>query len=171
MQRRLLGTLAGSLALALPALALLFFLLLHEARGALLALLPNLWPLLMLLGGMGWLGIPLDLATVMVASIIAGLVVDDTIHTLAPYRELRKALGERRAVTERLEKTAPAFLITGLVLASGFAVCGLSSFAPIARFGLLSVAAIAIAVAADLLLVPALFGGGRVAPSGADVGE
>ena len=158
-QHRLLGTLARSLAVALPAIALLFALMMRELRGALLALLPNLWPLLLLLGGMGWAGIPVDLATVMVASIVAGLVVDDTIHTLASFGELRRRLGAPRAVAERLEKTTPAFVVSGLVLAAGFGVCGLSSFAPIARFGLLSMTTLLVALAADLLLVPALFGG------------
>ncbi|MGE0639528.1 MAG: RND family transporter [Thermoanaerobaculia bacterium] len=158
-QHRLLSTLARSLALALPALALIFVLLLGSVRDALFALLPNLWPLLVLLGGMGLLGVPVDLATAMVASIVAGLVVDDTIHTLAPFRLLRDRVGGPRAVRERLAATTPAFLITGLVLACGFGVCGFSAFAPIARFGQLSAATLLVALAADLLLVPALFGG------------
>ena len=57
-----------------------------------------------------------------------------------------------------MEKTAPAYLLTGVILASGFGVCALSGFAPTARFGLLSAIAIMIAVLADFTLVPALFG-------------
>jgi predicted RND superfamily exporter protein len=142
----------------LPVLAITFYILLRDVRGTLYALVPNLWPVLVILGGMGWFGIPLDIATVMVASITLGLVVDDTIHTLAHYRELRAELGERGAVADRMEKTAPAYLLTGVILASGFGVCALSGFAPTARFGLLSAIAIMIAVLADFTLVPALFG-------------
>jgi hypothetical protein len=122
---------------------------------------PNLWPVLLILGGMGWFGVPLDIATVMVASIVLGLVVDDTIHTLAHYRTLSAELGGRAAVADRMEKTAPAYLLTGVILCCGFGVCALSDFAPTARFGLLSAVAIAIAVIADFTLVPALFGRAR----------
>ena len=158
MQRYLLSTLALSLLLTLPVLTITFYILLRDVRGTLYALVPNLWPVLVILGGMGWFGIPLDIATVMVASITLGLVVDDTIHTLAHYRELRGELGPRGAVADRMEKTAPAYLLTGVILALGFGVCALSDFAPTARFGLLSAVAIVIAVVADFTLVPALFG-------------
>jgi len=158
MQRYLISTLAWSLLLTLPVLAVTFYVLLREVKGTLYALLPNLWPVLLILGGMGWCGVPLDIATVMVASITLGLVVDDTIHTLAHYRTLSAELGERAAVADRMEKTAPAYLLTGVILALGFGVCALSGFAPTARFGLLSAIAILIAVVADFTLVPALFG-------------
>lgn len=160
MQRFLTSTLAISLLLTLPVLAVTFFVLLRKVKETLFALLPNLWPVLLILGGMGWFGVPLDIATVMVASITLGLVVDDTIHTLAHYRSLAATLGERGAVADRMEKTAPAYLLTGVILASGFGVCALSSFAPTARFGLLSAIAIVVAVVADFTLVPALFGRG-----------
>ena len=158
MQRYLLSTLALSLLLTLPVLVVTFYILLRDARGTFYALVPNLWPVLLILGGMGWFGVPLDIATVMVASITLGLVVDDTIHTLAHYRVLRAELGPRAAVADRMEKTAPAYLLTGVILACGFGVCALSDFAPTARFGLLSAVAIVIAVVADFTLVPALFG-------------
>jgi predicted RND superfamily exporter protein len=141
----------------LPVLAVTFFLLLGSVRDTARALVPNLWPVLALLGGMGWLGAPLDVATVMVASIVLGLVVDDTIHTLAHFRERSRQVGGFEAVADRLEHTAPAYLLTGGILVAGFGVCALSSFEPVARFGTLSAATIGVAVIADLLLVPALF--------------
>ena len=54
----------------MPVLALAFFLMLRRVRDTLRALVPNLWPVLVLVGGMGWFGVPLDLATVMVASVV-----------------------------------------------------------------------------------------------------
>lgn len=158
MQRYLLGTLGRSLGLTLPVLTLTFWLLLRRAGLVVKALVPNLWPVLAIFGAMGWLGVPLDIATVMVASISLGLAVDDTIHTLSHYREDQPRLGGGEAVVSRVEKTAPAYLLTGLILIAGFGVCALSDFEPTARFGLLSASAIAIALFADLLLVPALFG-------------
>jgi predicted RND superfamily exporter protein len=164
--RSLLATLGLSMALTLPALAAVFFVLLRGAKEVVKALVPNVWPVVVLLGGMGWLGVPLDLATVMVASIVLGLAVDDTIHTLAHYREEAQELGARRAVCLRIERTAPAYLLTGAILCAGFGVCALSDFEPIARFGQLAAVAIALAVVSDLILIPALFGGAeRRAPS------
>ncbi|MBP7146387.1 MAG: MMPL family transporter [Acidobacteria bacterium] len=153
----LLRTLAWSFASTLVLVALVFLLLLRDVRLTLLALLPNVWPVLGVLGLMGWRGIPLDVATVMVASVVLGLAVDDTIHTLAHFRELAPRVGATGAVVGTLEITAPAYVFSGAVLAGGFAVLGLSDFAPTARFGVLCAVAIAFAVAADLFMVPALF--------------
>jgi predicted RND superfamily exporter protein len=158
LHRELLATLGLSLGATLPVLAAVFAWLLRRKRDVVRALVPNLWPVLVLLGGMGWAGVPLDVATVMVAAVVLGLVVDDTLHTLAHYRERRLEVGAFAAVADRIERTAPAYLLTGAILAGGFAVCALSDFEPIARFGALSALAIAIAVVADLVLVPALFG-------------
>ena len=155
-QGRLLATLGLSLGLTLLTVALILRCLLPGTRLTLLALLPNLAPVLGVLGFMGWVGIPLDVATVMVASVALGLAVDDTIHTLGHFRTLAPVHGAREGVVRTLEITAPAYLLTGLVLAAGFGVCALSSFAPTARFGLLATFAIVIAVLGDLFLLPAL---------------
>jgi predicted RND superfamily exporter protein len=156
--RRLLSTLGLSLTLTTLAVGVIFRFLLPSTRLTLLALLPNLWPVAMVVGTMAWAGIPLDTATVMVASVVLGLAVDDTIHTLGHFRELAPALGRREAVAGTLERTAPAYILTGAILAAGFGVCALSDFAPTARFGGLSALAIAFAVAGDLFLLPALLG-------------
>ncbi len=161
LQRYLLSTLVRSLGLTLGFVFLAFVLLLRSAGDVLRALAPNLWPLAVTLGGMGWLGVPLDLATVMVASIVLGLAVDTTIRTLARHREQSRAAGASPAVAAALASAAPAYLLTAAILCSGFAVCGLSDFAPTARFGLLSAAALALSLAANLVLVPALFAGGE----------
>jgi len=156
--RRLLATLGLSLALTTLAVGLLLRALLPSTRLTLLALAPNLWPVVMTVGVMGWAGIPLDTATVMVASVVLGLAVDDTIHTLGHFRELAPLVGRHEAVAGTLERTAPAYVLTGAILAAGFGVCALSGFAPTARFGGLSALAIAMAVVGDLVLLPALLG-------------
>jgi uncharacterized protein len=156
--RRLLATLGLSLGLTTLAITLIFRLLLPSTRLTLLALAPSLWPVAMVVGIMGWSGVPLDTATVMVASVVLGLVVDYTIHTLGHFRELAPRLGRREAVAGTLERTAPAFVLTGAILAAGFGVCALSDFSPTARFGAFSALAVTLAVAADLVLLPALLG-------------
>lgn len=157
-QGHLLETLLFSFTLTLLAIALVLRLALPSTRLALLALLPNLWPVAGVLGAMGWLGVPLDIATVMVASVILGLAVDDTLHTLGHFRRLAPEHGAEEAMERTLEATAPAYVLTGCILIAGFGVCALSDFAPLARFGALSALGIALAVLGDLLLLPALFG-------------
>ncbi len=155
-QRYLLSTLVWSMALTVAAIALVLRLLLPGMRLAVLALVPNLWPVAAMLGLMGWYGVPLDIATVMVASVVLGLAVDNTLHTLGHFRRLAAAQGAREAVVRSLEITAPACLLTGVILAAGFGVCAFSDFAPVARFGALSAFAIVVAVLGNLFLLPAL---------------
>jgi len=157
-QRHLLSTLGWSLTLTVVAIAVIFRWLLPSTRLTLLALMPNLWPVVGVVGLMGWTGIPLDVATVMVASVVLGLAVDDTIHTLGHFRELAPERGRFEAVAGTLERLAPSYVLTGLILGAGFGVCALSDFAPTARFGMLSAIAIALAVLGDLFLLPALLG-------------
>jgi predicted RND superfamily exporter protein len=161
-QQALLGTLASSLALAVPLLVALFWRLLGRPWPALTALVPNLWPVAMMLGGMAWLGVRLDLATVMVASIVLGLAVENTVHTLAGHQRDRREHGsDAAAVIARLERSAPAYIVTCTILVAGFGVCALSDFAPLARFGALSSVGLVLALLCDLLVVPALFGAGE----------
>jgi len=162
-QGGLLRTLASSLGLTLASVAAIFYLLLRSARWTPLALVPSLLPVLVVLGAMGWLGVPLDIATVMIASILLGLAGDDTIHTVDRFRELEPAQGPRAAIATALEENAPAYLLTALIRTAGFAVCALASFVPIERFGVLCATAIVIAAIADLVLVPALLAGPQTA--------
>lgn len=165
-QRQLLSTLGVSFALTLAVVLLCFAVMLRRPSLVLRAAVPNILPVLVVFGAMGWLGVPLDLATVMVASTTLGLVVDDTIHTVAHFRRQRaqtESASDPAAAwaVNAVTANAPAYLITGLVLAAGFGICGWSSFVPIARFGIVSASAIALAVLADFTLVPALFASPR----------
>lgn len=158
-QRSLLRTLGVSFLATVAGVLAILYLLLRRVRLTLLALVPNVLPVWLVLGIMGWAGIPLDLATVMVASTTLGLALDDTLHTLVPFRRHVGERGTFDSLLQAVEKNAAAYSVSGLVLGLGFLVCALSSFAPIRRFGGLSALAIALAVAADFLLVPALLGG------------
>jgi len=93
-------------------------------------------------------------------------VVDDTLHSLGHFRRLAPKLGPAEAAVATLERTAPAHALTSAVLIAGFGVCGLSELVPIARFGSLAAAALGMALAADLLLVPALLAGPGSATGG-----
>lgn len=155
-QRKLMRGLIVSLSLTLLCVALVFLLLLRSIRLTLRVLVPNLWPVALVLGGMGWLKIPLDSASVMTVSIVLGLAVDDTFHTLGHYLRLAPRQGSEMAIQATLERTAPAHILTSVILAVGFAVCSLSDLLPVARFGALSAVAIILALVGDLLIIPAL---------------
>jgi predicted RND superfamily exporter protein len=157
-QRLLLATLRLSFAATVAGIVIVLFLILRRFRLTVLALIPNILPVWTVLGLMGWWGVPLDLATVMVASTTLGLALDDTLHTLVPFRRLAAHTGSFESLLMTVERNAAAYSASGLILGLGFAVCALSSFAPIRRFGALSALAIVLAVLADFLLVPALLG-------------
>jgi len=157
------ATMIASLSLTFLVVAGIFGVLLRNGRLTVAALIPNLWPVLCVLGAMGWLGVPVDSTTVMIASVVLGLVVDDTFHTLGRFRY---EVGG--SAISALQHTAPAHLLTSMVLVAGFGVCGLSGFVPIARFGALMALALGLALAADLLLVPALLVGLRPPTRGAE---
>jgi hypothetical protein len=162
-QRSLLSTMVLSLTLTALAVAAVLRLLLGSARAALAALVPNLWPVLFALGAMGWLGVPIDSTTVMIAAVALGLAVDDTLHSLGYFRRALAARGDfpcsaPAAAVRALGRGAPALILTTALLVAGFGACALSSFLPVARFGALTGLALLAALAADLLLLPALLG-------------
>lgn len=156
-QRSLLATMLQTFAVAVVLVALCLRLVLGSVALALRALAVNLWPVLVAVGVMGWLGVPVDSATLAVAAVALGLAVDDTLHTFADYRAAGGGRrGGRRAIVAAVGRNAPAHVATALLLGGGFALFGLSGFVPGARFGMLTAAAIAAALVADLLLIPAL---------------
>lgn len=121
------------------------------------ALLPNVAPVVLTLGAMGWAGVPLDVATVTVASIALGLVVDDTIHILHRVVEARRAAAPPlEAVAHALRAVGRPVLCTWLALAAGFAAFIAAPFRPTRDFGLLVAATSVTAVLGDLVLLPAL---------------
>ena len=123
----------------------------------LISLAPNLLPILLALGLMGWLGIRLDLYTMLSGSIALGLVVDDTIHFMHNFRRYYgQGLTVAEAVRTTMLTTGRAMLITTVVLACGALVCVFSSLSSLFNFGLVAGSTIVLALAADFLLFPAL---------------
>jgi predicted RND superfamily exporter protein len=154
-QRRLLETMTGSFASTLGLIGLVFLIVTRSLSKTLRFLTPNIWAVLAVFGTMGWLGVPLDSTTVMIAAVALGLAVDDTIHTMAELEPGDRRISAHR-LSEVLRRVAPAHTLTSLVLASGFAAVALSEFVPVARFGALAIVGIVAALGGDLLLLPAL---------------
>ncbi|MBW1877778.1 MAG: MMPL family transporter [Deltaproteobacteria bacterium] len=147
----------SSFAVAFLVIFALLALLFRSLRMAVLAVPANLLPLFITLGLMGVVGIRLDVATVTIAAIVLGLVVDDTTHLLYRFREkLRETGDHEEAMRQTLRTTGVAMAITTLVLVLGFSVLGLAQVKSVAYFGLLSAVAMAAALASDIILMPAL---------------
>ena len=157
MEQHLLQSQMNSFGLAVLVIGALMILLLRSFRLGLLGMVPNLAPVLLTLGVMGFAAIRLDIATVMIASVVLGLVVDDSIHLLARLQRELPAVGgdSALAVDRALATVGRPILITSLVLILGFWTLLFASFQPNIHFGLLSGAAVLAALVADLVVVPA----------------
>ena len=150
-------TMARSYTIALIIISLLMVAMLGKIKMGLLSMIPNLFPIVMVIGLMGWLGIPLDLGTVLIGSISLGLVVDDTIHFFHHFGKQYDQCGDPVLATEKTLKTVGrAMLVTSLVLVGGF-LCNLFSDLGVNRnTGTLLSATIFIALVTDFLLTPAI---------------
>lgn len=154
---RVMSGMARSYGLALMIITPLMILLIGNLRGGLVSMVPNLTPIILTLGIMGWVGITIDMFTMMIGSIAIGLAVDDTIHLIHGFRRDFAACGDARlAIKQTLETTGRALLVTSVVLASGFMVFVLSDMQNLFYFGVLTSFTIASAFIIDILVTPAL---------------
>lgn len=136
---------------------LTFALLFRSLSLGLLALLPNVLAAALVLGLMGWIGLPLDLMTITIAAIVIGIGVDDTIHYIHRYREEVAMDGDGQAALLRSHRSiGHAIFFTSVTVMAGFSILGLSNFNPTVYFGLLTALSMALALLANLTLLPAL---------------
>jgi predicted RND superfamily exporter protein len=130
---------------------------LRSLRLTLILLPPNIVPLLAVFTTMGLLGISLDVATVMVASISLGIAVDETVILLSYYRWVRgQGKSNFEAIHDAMSDVGPACIVTSIVACIGFFTLALSIFIPISNFGMLCGIAMFTAVASNLVLLPAV---------------
>lgn len=126
-------------------------------RVGIIAMIPNLFPILAFFGLMGVSGAMLSIGTNTIASIVLGLAVDDTIHIMSRLSaEARRTSDQREALMRALCTVGKPTLYYSLLVFLGFLSFGLSTFVPIQEFGLLSATTIAFGVLAELALLPAL---------------
>jgi predicted RND superfamily exporter protein len=155
--RAMMSSLIRSYVLALALITPLMFLLLGSLRGGTAAMVPNLAPIIITLGFMGWTRIPLDLFTLLIGSIAIGLAVDDTIHFMHHFRKRFDIHWDARlAVRETLQTTGRALLTTSVVLSLAFFTYTFASLTNLAIFGLLTGFTIVTAFIADIGVSPAL---------------
>ncbi len=147
-----------SLSLAILLIALFMAWMFRSFRMILISLIPNLLPLLVTAGLMGYLGVPLKPSTILVFSIAFGISVDDTIHFLAKYRQELRANKWRIKISvyNAVRETGVSMFYTSIVLFFGFSVFMISSFGGTVALGGLVSVTLLFAMLANLLLLPAL---------------
>lgn len=151
------SSLQSSYLIALAIITPLMFLVLGTLRTGIAAMVPNLAPIILTLGLMGWTGIALDTFTLMIGSIAIGLAVDDTIHFMHVFRKYYEELHDTpSAVRETLRTTGRALLVTSIVLSLSFFIYAFASLANLVKFGLLTGVTIIFAFVADISLSPVL---------------
>ncbi|MBW2724081.1 MAG: MMPL family transporter [Deltaproteobacteria bacterium] len=150
-------SMARSYMLALLIITPIMIFLLRDIRLGLMSMIPNLIPVIVTVGFMGWRGMPIDASTMMIGAIVIGLAVDDTIHFMHKFRIYYSQLGDSKlAIRATLESTGAALLFTSLVLAGGFGVFLFASMVNTQNFGALAALGAVVAFVADLLVAPAL---------------
>lgn len=138
-------------------ICLMMIVLMGNVKLGLISMIPNLLPIFISMGMMGYFGLPLDMFTMLIGSISIGLVVDDTIHFMHNFRRYHLNCGDvNQAVRETLHSTGRAIVVTTIVLCLGFFIFMAASMENLFRFGLITGITIFLALLGDLFLAPAL---------------
>ena len=146
-----------SFAFALLIITLLMMFSLGSVQAGLISMVPNLLPAFFTFGVMGLLGIPLDTDTLIIAPLIIGIAVDDTIHFIAHYRDAWFQTGDvQKALSSTIKEVGQAVTFTTLVLGIGFSMLAFSDYMGLAKTGIFGSLSIVIALTSDLFLLPAL---------------
>ncbi len=126
-------------------------------RIGLVSLLPNMFPIVLVIGTMGWIGLPVNIATAMIASVSMGLTVDSSIHYITGYRDARRQGADvSAAIAQSHEGVGVALVFANVALIVGFSVLTLSEFIPLVYFGILVSVAILGGLVGNLMLLPVL---------------
>ncbi len=157
MQKDITDTLIYSLSLTIVIVSLMMLLIFKRLKILWILLLPNLLPVILVIGVMGWIGLTIDMGVAIAGAIIIGVAVDDTIHFLVKYFDARKrGLGMAETFDEVLHYAGRAILFTTVVLSLSFSMFVFSSFTPNQNFGVVTASALVLALVIDLLFLPAL---------------
>jgi len=143
--------------MALLSISVILFLTFRSFRVGLIALYPNLLPIITVFGIMGYSGVALDTDTLLVAPMLIGIVVDDTIHFLTHYRALMEEHDDfNKAIIGSFREVGQAITFTSIILVGAFICFTFLDHNGLKNFGMLASVAMATALAGDLLLLPAL---------------
>ena len=155
MQEYLVESQIKTFSLAFILIFICITLLLKSVRIGMISMIPNFIPIAITLGVMGYRGIRLDVATIMIASVAIGISVDDTIHFLYRFKnEFQRDKNHYLAIHSTLSGVGRALLFTTIVGTCGFLMFCISSFKPVQYFGMLTGVTMVSALIADLFILP-----------------
>ena len=156
-QLTLLGDLFGNFLMAFVIITPVLIVVLRSLSLGLIAMLPNLFPVVVLFGMLGWLSWPVDLAIAMTACVALGIAVDDTTHFLIRFREFGGNLANiELPLKKTIVQCGPAMLHTTSIGAAGLIVYGCSGMPVIRNFCLSITSMLVLALVADIFLLPAI---------------
>ena len=147
----------SSFTFAIAVISVIMIITLGSFQGGIMAMIPNMIPALLGFGLMGLLGIALDTDTLLIAPLIIGIAVDDTIHFMTHYRvELIRTGSISGSLVSTIRDVGQAVMFTTMVLGLGFALLSFSDYLGMAKMGFFGSAAIFVALLCDLFLIPAM---------------
>jgi len=159
-QRELFDSLVESFVMAFALIAILMIILLQSWRAGLISMLPNVFPVVVIFGAMGWAGRFVDIGSMMTASVAMGIAVDDTVHFLTWFRRgMHEGMTRHQAVAHAYRRCAMAMTQTTAIAGLSLLVFGFSSFQPVSQFGTLMFVLLIAALVGDLIFLPALLAG------------
>ena len=159
-QRQILSDLMVSFVTAFVLITLVLIFVLMSVRAGLIAMVPNIFPPVVVFGTMGWLGYSIEIGSVMTASVALGVAVDDTIHFLTWFRRgTKNGLSRYSSIRFAFQHCAKAMIDTSLICGLGVCPFLFSVFMPTAKFALMMGILLLTALVGDLFLLPAILAG------------
>lgn len=156
-QKTLLRSLVESTGLAFVMIAVVMIVLLRNRYAGMLSMLPNVFPVVVIFGAMGWSRTVVDIGSMMTASVAMGVAVDDTIHFLTWFRQgLDQGMHRVNAIMLAYKRCGMAMTQTTAIGGLGLSIFAFSTFTPTQRFGTLMLALLVAALVGDLIFLPAL---------------
>ncbi|MEX1232037.1 MAG: MMPL family transporter [Planctomycetaceae bacterium] len=153
----LLGDQLVSFSISAGAIMTMMMIAFRSVRIGLLSLIPNGFPIVLLMGGLGWIGSPINMGTAMIASVSMGLTVDSSIHYITGYLRARKrGLSIAQALDDTQNNVGEALVFATFALIAGFSVLMISQFIPLVYFGMLVSLAMLGGLLGNLVLLPIL---------------
>jgi len=156
MQNGVSQTLMLSISMTIFIVIVLMLMIFKDISYTFLFMLPNIAPIVLVAGVMGYIGITIDIGVAISAAVILGIAVDDTIHFFSKYFKSIKENNFEQSIDYIINSSASAMILTTLILSATFSVFATSSFIPNINFSIVTVIALNLALVLDLVLLPAL---------------
>lgn len=150
------SSLLKGIAFAMAAVSIFILVFFKSLKLAFYTLVPNLLPMAILFGLMGWLGVDLNISTAIIFTVALGIAIDDSIHFIARYKLERELHDKDRAIKNAFTGTGKSIVVTSLVIILGFSVFLISGFSAAYYLGFFIVLAAIVALVFDLILLPIL---------------